>query len=190
MFGKEHAGEDGEIARSGQLDRQSADAASHWWRAPVEASASTTTASARAHAAMAVGNVIRLLVLFHLPLVAFATYQLSLSRSVTSSASVGLAALSLAVLGVLVPAALIWHVRRLPVELREGDRHTLLAFGPLYNTFADGSQTFFALHFTVSLIRGVIIGSLQGAGSAQAIVLLALEIVETLVATLWLPWGE
>ena len=151
--------------------------------------ASAVAAAARLWLPILTGNLVRLLLLFHLPLVAFSTFSLSLSRTGASSSSVALAAVSLVVLGLFIPSLLVYQVRCSPSELREGEYRSL-ALGPMVDSFTDGNRLFLGLQLVFSLLRGVVIGSLQSSGTAQAIIILVFEILETLIVTLWLPWGE
>ena len=145
--------------------------------------------STRSHVALAFGNILRVLMLFHLPLVIFSTYQLSLARTTATKASVILAAFVLVLLGVALPLILALRLRRLSPDQRE-DRTTMLALGPFYTLYADASGTYVTMRFALSVIIGVVVGGGQGSGTAQAVIILVVEILDTLVTTLLLPWGE
>lgn len=141
------------------------------------------------HMAALHGNVVRALAMFHLPITVFTVYHMTHADEF-STKSVALAALSFAIVALLLPAYLIWRIARAPARKLYDNIETLLALGPVYNTFSPGSQLFYCVTFAHSLIVGVVIGAAQNSGSAQAIILLVLEILLALASSLWLPWGE
>lgn len=121
--------------------------------------------------------------MFYYPIVIFSVYQLSLG-SVATDASIALAALSLVILGLLLPIVQLYRIRRHTVpRTRSGelvdDLPTILALGPLYNTFAERNELFFGLRLTSALVSGIVIGAAQNHGLAQAIVILCVELAET-----------
>lgn len=146
------------------------------------------------------------MLLFHLPLTIYATFQLSLAASTASRSSVILAGFSLAIFSFLVPLALMIKVYRTPTRMLQEDMGTLLAYGPLYSAFSDRSYSYMAVRFIYSLIIGIVVGAAQNSGTVQAVILLVLEIADTLVTvrsllslghafmtpaqSLWLPWGD
>ena len=65
-----------------------------------------------------------------------------------------------------------------------------MALGPLYNHYAPGSQSFAALFFAANVAYGVTLGCGQRSGTAQAIIILVLEVVAALLTSVWLPWGR
>lgn len=135
------------------------------------------------------GNIVRALALFHLPITIMSSYQLA-KASQHSTTSVALAGLSFAVLSVLAPIYIIVRIARLPVERLNADPHVNLSLGPVYHTFAPGSQLFFSVVFIHHLVVGTAVGAGQASGAAQAILILVAELVAALVWSLWLPWNE
>ncbi|EGN92046.1 hypothetical protein SERLA73DRAFT_117887 [Serpula lacrymans var. lacrymans S7.3] len=142
------------------------------------------------HFSVLLGNLVRILVLFHLPVTIFSSYQLALgARQEISTASVALAALSFAILSVLLPVFLLIRLMRTTTNKLYDETRTLLVLGPLYNHYRHGSQLFACLLFCTNLIFGVTIGAGQGSGTTQAVIILVVEVVSALVTSVWLPWG-
>ncbi|WAQ91185.1 hypothetical protein PtA15_14A66 [Puccinia triticina] len=67
---------------------------------------------------------------------------------------------------------------------------TILTLGPLYNTFDDRNVLFMGVRFASSFVVAVAIGAAQSHGIIQAVVLLIAELTETMLTSLWLPWGD
>ena len=65
-----------------------------------------------------------------------------------------------------------------------------MALGSAYHLYSPGSQLFYVVSFAHSLILGVVVGAGQQSGSAQAIIILIVEVLAALASSLWLPWGE
>ncbi|CAO1612884.1 unnamed protein product [Sympodiomycopsis kandeliae] len=141
------------------------------------------------HIAALHGNIVRAVTMFHLPLTVFTVYQMAHADEF-SKKSVALAALSFTIVCIILPAWLIWRIAKAPVKKLYDNIETLLALGPVYNTFSPGSQLFCCVTFAYSLIVGVVIGAASASGSAQSIILLVLEVLLALALSLWLPWGE
>ncbi|KAF7352233.1 Membrane protein [Mycena venus] len=142
------------------------------------------------HGSVLHGNLVRILVLFHLPLTIFAAYEMTRPTDDASVRARALAALSFAVLSVLLPVALVVRVTLTTTNKLYDETRTLLALGPLYNHYRHGSQLFASLHFATNLVFGVVIGVGQKSGTAQAIVILVVEVAAALVTSIWLPWGS
>jgi hypothetical protein len=83
--------------------------------------------------AMLVGNLVRVLVLFHLPATISSCYESSTGRSTSSSA---LGALSFALFSVIPPSPLLLRLGRKPTTKLYDETRSLLALGPLYNAAA------------------------------------------------------
>ncbi|KAJ2915023.1 hypothetical protein MD484_g5360, partial [Candolleomyces efflorescens] len=135
------------------------------------------------------GNLVRLLILFHLPITVFSCYQMTLPRSVVSAASITLGALSFVIFSLLLPAHLVIRVTFTSTNRLYDDVRTLLSLGPLYNHYRHGSQLFATLLFATNIAFGVTIGVGQKSGTAQAIIILVVEVISALVTSIWLPWG-
>ncbi|BGP21815.1 membrane protein [Rhodotorula toruloides] len=143
----------------------------------------------RLHLASLEGNLIRVLLFFHLPLCLFSAYQFTL-HSTSPTSTFALAVVTFAIACVLVPLWLIWQLHVKPVRELYTHLPTLLALGSLYNTYADECVLFPAVTFGYNLIVGVVVGAVQGTGTAQAAIILICEVAHTLVTSLWLPWGD
>ncbi|PLW51335.1 hypothetical protein PCASD_01024 [Puccinia coronata f. sp. avenae] len=140
------------------------------------------------HFALLQGNLLRLFILFYLPLVVFSSYQLTLIHT-ASIPSVAIAACTLATCAV-VPIVQLYRLKGRSSQELIDNITLLLTLGPLYNTFDDKNQLFMAVRFSSSFIVGVVIGAAQSHGIVQAVVLLMAELTETMLTSLWLPWGE
>lgn len=134
------------------------------------------------------GNLVRLLILFHFPITTYSCYQLTLDSSIASITSKALAALSFAFLSVLIPAWLLFRVATTSTSKLYDATRTLLALGPLYNEYQHESQLFAGMMFAANLCLGVVVGCGQQSGTAQAIIILVVEVVVTLSSSIWLPW--
>lgn len=136
------------------------------------------------------GNLVRLLLLFHLPVTVFSCYQMTLPVAVVGATSIVLAALSFTVLSILIPLHLVIRVTFTTTNKLYDQTKTLLSLGPLYNHYRHGSQLFAVLFFATNIAFGITIGAGQKSGTAQAIVILVVEVVSALVTSIWLPWGN
>jgi hypothetical protein len=101
-----------------------------------------------------------------------------------------LAALSFAVISVLIPLHLVVKVTFTTTNKLYEETRTLLSLGPLYNHYRHGSQMFATLLFATNLVFGVTIGAGQKSGMAQAIIILVVEVISALGTSIWLPWGS
>ncbi|THH30329.1 hypothetical protein EUX98_g3861 [Antrodiella citrinella] len=117
-------------------------------------------------------------------------FGFTLGRSQASLASIILAALSFAILSVAFPIFLILRLQFTNTAKLYDETWTLLFLGPLYNHYRHGSQLFACLLFATNLAFGLTIGCGQKSGTAQAIVILVVEVVSALVTSVWLPWGQ
>ncbi|KLO10237.1 hypothetical protein SCHPADRAFT_999697 [Schizopora paradoxa] len=136
------------------------------------------------------GNLVRLLMLFHLPVTLFSCYQFTTGRSDSTIASVVLAVLAFVVFSISLPLVLIIRLWNTATNKLYDETRTLMMLGPLYNHYGQGSQLFACMFFACNLIYGVTIGCGQKSGTAQAIVLLVTEVVSSLSTSVWLPWGR
>ncbi|KAG5725684.1 hypothetical protein E4T56_gene7346 [Termitomyces sp. T112] len=141
------------------------------------------------HSSVLHGNLVRILLLFHLPVTIFSVYQMVMPRDLATMSSKALAGLSFALFSVLIPAHLVIRVTFTTTSKLYDETRTLLSLGPLYNHYRHGSQLFAGLFFATNLAFGVTIGAGQKSGTAQAIIILVIEIVSALVTSIWLPWG-
>ncbi|KAJ3998023.1 hypothetical protein F5050DRAFT_1308307 [Lentinula boryana] len=155
-----------------------------WWRARTSNSAWSSF-----HGSVLHGNLVRVLVLFHLPVTIFSVYQMTQPPSIVSLTSRVLAGLSFALISCLIPAILVLRVRLTTTNKLYEETRTLLSLGPLYNHYRHGSQMFASLLFATDIAIGVTIGAGQKSGTAQAIVILVVEVLNALVTSIWLPWG-
>ncbi|TFK46886.1 hypothetical protein OE88DRAFT_1666659 [Heliocybe sulcata] len=142
------------------------------------------------HGSVLHGNLVRILILFHLPVTIFSCYQMTLGRAHASLGSIVLAAFSFAVFSVIIPFFLVIRLTLTSTNKLYDETRTLLSFGPLYNHYRHGSQLFACLLFATNLVFGVTIGCGQKSGTAQAIIILVVELGTALATSLWLPWGQ
>ncbi|KAJ7584349.1 hypothetical protein C8J56DRAFT_1005041 [Mycena floridula] len=132
------------------------------------------------HRSVLHGNLVRILVLFHLPVTVFSVYQMTLGRTVASLSSIILAAFCFVFLGIVIPAFLVIRVHLTTTNKLYDETRTLLALGPVM---------FACLFFAMNLVFGITIGAGQKSGTAQAIIILVVEVGSALVTSVWLPWG-
>ncbi|OJT05400.1 hypothetical protein TRAPUB_3841 [Trametes pubescens] len=142
------------------------------------------------HGSVLHGNLVRILILFHLPITIFSCYQLSLGKAQVSTGTLVLAALAFAILSVLIPGFLVLRLTLTRTSKLYDETWTLLSLGPLYNHYRHGSQLFACTLFAINLAFGVTIGFGQKSGTAQAIVILVVEVAAALGTSIWLPWGQ
>jgi len=142
------------------------------------------------HRSVLHGNLVRLLVLFHLPVTVFSCYQMTLPLASVGATSIVLAALSFTIFSVLLPLHLVIRVTFTTTNKLYDQMKTLLSLGPLYNHYRHGSQLFAVLFFLTNIALGITIGTGQKSGTAQAIVILVIEVVSAFVTSIWLPWGN
>jgi hypothetical protein len=128
------------------------------------------------------------LILFHLPITIYSCYNLTLEPSKVGVRSKVLAGLSFTILSLLLPAWLTFRIATTSTSKLYEATRTLLALGPLYNQYQPRSQLFSALFFAANVVIGAVIGFGQGSGTAQAVVILAVEVLNTLATSVWLPW--
>ncbi|KZP13441.1 hypothetical protein FIBSPDRAFT_960501 [Athelia psychrophila] len=142
------------------------------------------------HGSTLAGNLTRALVLFHFPVTIFSCYQFTVGRSEATMLSVVLAALTFVFICILLPSLLVVRLTRTTTNKLYDETRTLLSLGPLYNHYRHGSQLFASLLFATNLAFGITIGCGQKSGTAQAIIILIIEVVSALVTSVWLPWGQ
>lgn len=135
------------------------------------------------------GNLIRLLVLFHFPVTLMSCYQMTMMKQ-SSPGSVALAALSFTFLSLALPIVLVFRLYITNTSKLYDETWTLLALGPLYNHYRHGSQLFACLLFATNIAFGLTIGCGQKSGTAQAIIILVIEVISALGTSFWLPWGH
>ncbi|SCV68781.1 BQ2448_902 [Microbotryum intermedium] len=146
--------------------------------------------SSRLHLALLHGNIVRTVMFFHLPLSIFSVYVLAHRSEIDSSSTYALAGATFATVCVLFPLILLGRIYYNDLRTLYTSLTHLLELGPLYNAYADECTMFAGMRLGTNLILAIAIGAVQGTGTAQAIVVLAVEVADTLVTSLWLPWGD
>lgn len=142
------------------------------------------------HGSILHGNLVRLLILFHFPITIFSCHQMTLGRSHATLISIALAAVSFSIISVLIPVLLVFRLISTSTNKLYDETGTLLALGPLYNHYRHGSQLFACIFFATNIAFGLTIGCGQKSGTAQAIVILIIEVASALGTSIWLPWGQ
>lgn len=140
------------------------------------------------HGSVAHGNLVRLLILFHLPITIFSCYHLQLGSDVATAKSKVLAGLSFTIFSLILPGWLIFRIVTTSTSKLYEATRTLLALGPLYNQYQPRSQLFCAGFFASNIIVGIVIGFGQQSGTVQAVIILVVEVLTTLSTSVWLPW--
>ena len=134
------------------------------------------------------GSFVRIVLnYFILPLVSLSMFQL-VTASAGPSYSVALAVIVL--VGILTFSARLMHLfsRTRPRSFLFDDLLTLLAFGPLYNTYCDDAATFAVVPIFINFMRGVAIGAVQPSGIAQLVLLAICEIILVLTINAFRPF--
>lgn len=142
------------------------------------------------HGSVLHGNLVRILIWFHLPITIFSCYQFSSGKSQSSLASVILAAICFAIFSVSIPIVLVLRIFATPTSKLYDETRTLLALGPLYYHYSHGSQLFACLFFVNNIAYGITTGCGQRSGTAQSIIILVIEVAAALTTSVWLPWGR
>ena len=134
------------------------------------------------------GNMIRVcLNYFLLPLVALSFYQLVIAGRGPSYA-VALAAICLVAVILFCARLLFLFIKTQPRQYLFDDLFTLLAYGPLYNTYCDNTATFALLPIFITFLRGLAIGAVQPSGIAQIVLLGICEIILICNITAFRPY--
>jgi hypothetical protein len=141
------------------------------------------------HGSVLQGNLVRLLVLFHFPVTVVSCYQMTLAGE-SPAGTIALAALSFVFLSVALPVFLVSRLYATNTSKLYDETWTLLALGPLYNHYRHGSQLFACLLFATNIAFALTIGCGQKSGTAQAIIILLIEVISALGTSFWLPWGH
>ncbi|EXJ87336.1 hypothetical protein A1O3_04295 [Capronia epimyces CBS 606.96] len=135
-----------------------------------------------------IGNVVRLVLNFSLlPLITLSFYQLLIATR-GPAYSVALAAICLIVVLVFSGRLLLLFIRTRPRSFLFDDLLTVLAYGPLYNTYCDNTATFALIPLLVNFLRGIAIGAVQPSGVAQVVLLAICEIVLILTINAFRPF--
>ena len=153
-----------------------------WWRVKMNPGSF--------HGQILHGNLVRILILFHLPITLFSAYQFANAGGQSTTTSVVLAVLSFIVFSLGIPVFLIYRLYTTATNKLYDETKTLMMLGPLYNHFGHGSQLFACILFANNIIYGVTVGCGQKSGTAQAIIILVTEIGSSLSTSIWLPWGR
>lgn len=133
------------------------------------------------------GSLLRVFYFFYFPMTTFAFFQLSI-HAVASSISVAFAALTVGGLVLALPIFLLYQLHTRQVSLYDG-MLTMFAFGSLYNNYRGGGATLFCgIIFLWSAVKGIVIGSAQVAGVAQAFVLVVCEVLFLISLVVWKPY--
>lgn len=154
-----------------------------WWRFRPRGEAGAF------HAAALYGNLLRIILIFHLPITVFSIYQLILG-SRASIVSRVFAALSFIFISILIPVAVLWKVNRTPSGKLYDATRTLLSLGTLYNHYVMDKQMFRVYPLGASLITGIVVGAGQAKGIAQAIIVVVVELAMLILPAMWYPWGD
>ena len=83
------------------------------------------------HGSVLQGNLVRILILFHLPITIFSCYQFTVGRPEATLTSIILAALSFAIFSVLIPIVLVVRLTLTNTTKLYDETWTLLFLGPL-----------------------------------------------------------
>ena len=141
------------------------------------------------HAAALYGNLLRLVLMFHLPITTFSVCQLTLGSNASIVSRV-FAALAFAFISIAIPAGVILKLYRTPGGKLYDATRTLQSLGPTYNVYVEGKQLFRVFPITAMLCTGIVVGAGQRSGLVQAVILVLVELVMLIIPAVWYPWGE
>lgn len=134
------------------------------------------------------GNCLRIcLNYFLLPLTSLSFYQL-VTAARGPSYSVAIAAILLAVVIAFSVRLFFLFLRTKPRAFLFDDLITVLAYGPLYNTYCDDAAMFALMPIGVNFLRGIAIGAIQPSGVAQVVVLAICEIINIVTLNAFRPF--
>lgn len=142
------------------------------------------------HGSVLYGNLVRIMLLFHVPITLYSCFQFTVGRPDATVVSLVLAVLAFTFFSLLLPALLLFRLAVTSTgKLYEATR-TLLMLGPLYYYYSPGQQSFAFFALFHNLAFAIVVGAGQGSGTAQAILLLVIEVLMALATSMRLPWGE
>lgn len=134
------------------------------------------------------GSIIRVVFnFFLLPLTSLSFYQLVIAGR-GPNYSVALAVVALVIVLAFTARLVFLFMRTRPRSFLFDDLLTLLAYGPLYNTYCDDAATFALVPLMVNFMRGIAIGAVQQSGIAQVVLLAICEIVLILTINAFRPF--
>ncbi|KAF2488287.1 hypothetical protein BU16DRAFT_474205 [Lophium mytilinum] len=134
------------------------------------------------------GNIVRILLnFFLLPILALSFFQLVVAPHSPASVVAGAVILIIAV--TCLATWISWFIfTTRPRAFLFDDLPTVLAYGPLYNTYSDDAAPFAFIPVLVNTIRGVAIGAIQPSGIAQVIMLAISEVILILTLHAFRPF--
>lgn len=135
-----------------------------------------------------IGNVVRIaLGYFILPLAALSMYQFVIA-DLGPIYSIVLAAII--IIGIIAFGIRLVYlfIRTRPRSYLFDDLQTVLAYGPLYNTYCDDAATFALIPILVNFLRGIAIGAVQASGIAQIVLLAISEVCLILTINAFRPY--
>ena len=134
------------------------------------------------------GNVVRVCMnFFLLPLATLSFYQLVISSRGPTYA-VALAAITIVAILAYSARLLFLFIRVRPRSFLFDDLQTVLAYGPLYNTYCDDAGTFALVPIFINFLRAIAIGAVQQSGVAQVVLLAICEIILILTINAFRPY--
>jgi hypothetical protein len=134
------------------------------------------------------GNIVRLMFnYFMLPIIAFSLFQLVVAPRSPASVVATAVVLLLGVSGFAVWIFWLIFTTRPRAHLFD-DLPTVLAYGPLYNTYSDDAAPFAFIPVLLTIIRGIAIGAIQPSGIAQIILLAICEVILILTLHAFRPF--
>lgn len=135
-----------------------------------------------------VGNVIRLSFgFFLLPLLTLSFYQFVIAN-LGPTYAIALAAIVLVLIIAFSVRLVFLFARTRPRSFLFDDIQTVLAYGPLYNTYCDNTATFALIPILVNFLRAIAIGAVQASGVAQIVILAISEIILILTVSTFRPY--
>ncbi|POW14414.1 hypothetical protein PSTT_02871 [Puccinia striiformis] len=134
--------------------------------------------------------------------VIFSSYQLTLIN-IASRLSFGISVI--VIIGtILIPSIQLYRLKKCSSSIESIRNHQggtggeelidnpirILSLGPIYNTYDHKNVLYMTVKFCSQFTIGVSIGTAQNQPIIMAVILLIVELTETMLTSLWLPWGD
>ncbi|KAF2748519.1 hypothetical protein M011DRAFT_466915 [Sporormia fimetaria CBS 119925] len=138
--------------------------------------------------AFTAGNVVRIVFnFFMLPIISLSLFQLVVAGQ--SPVTVVVTAVILLVLVLGGAGWIFWFIfTTRPRAHLFDDLPTVLAYGPLYNTYSDDAAPFAFVPVLATVLRGIAIGAVQPSGIAQIVMLAISEVIVILTLHAFRPF--
>lgn len=140
------------------------------------------------HLAVLHGNMVRLLMFFHLPVTLLSAFGMTSSNYPPVVKIIP--GVTYVLFALLLPGYICWSIIRLPTKTLYEDRLSFLMFGPLYNMYTPTHEKYAVMLFVHSFLLGTIVGIQSMGGPAQAACVFGIETIHAIIRLFWYPEGS